>query len=254
MTRTVLITGAGSGAGAVIARRLAEDGFAVVIADINADGAAAVAAEIVAAGGEATSRVMDVSDSESVRDSFAAVAEAHELYGLVNNAGVVSIGPVEDLSDADWRRIIDVNLTGTFYCSRAIVPHLKASGRGRIVNISSQSGKKGEPLLAHYAAAKFGVIGFTQALALEVARYGTTVNAICPTIMDTRMMRTIAEGQAQYNGRSVDAELADMSHSVPVGRPANPADIAATVSFLFRDEAEFITGEAVNVTGGNWMA
>ncbi|MEU9347863.1 SDR family NAD(P)-dependent oxidoreductase [Streptomyces sp. NPDC048278] len=245
--RTALVTGGGSGIGRAIAQRLAEDGFATAVLDLNAEAAEQVAEEARQKGHEAVAfGGVDVSDRAQVND---AVQRVRDVLGgpvqvLVNNAGVSGFGPFLKITDETWDRIMAVNLNGPFYLCQAVVPDMKEAGWGRIVNISSSSTHSGQPYMAHYVASKAGLVGFTKSLALELGPVGITVNTIPPGFIDTPMLR--ASEERGLLGGSVDhhAEL------TPVRRPGRPEDIAAACSFLVSEEAGYITGQVIGVNGG----
>ncbi len=243
--RAAIVTGAGSGIGLAIAERLAADGLAVGIFDRDADAAGAAAAKIVAAGGTAEGLTVDVAERDQVD---AGVAQVRERLGpptvLVNNAGVEGFQPFLEIDLETWNRLLAVNLTGTFQCCQAVVPHMVEQGWGRIVNISSSSAQSGQPLMTHYVASKAGMIGFTKALALELGPLGITVNTIPPGFIDTPMLR--ASEERGLLGKGVDHNAA----LTPVRRVGRPEDIAATCSFLVSDEASYITGQVIGVNGG----
>lgn len=254
--RVAIVTGAGRGAGRAIAQRLAEDGFDIVIGDVRAESAGVAADEIAASAGvRAAGFAVDVSDAGSVEAFIAEVVTAFgRIDVLVNNAGVISLIPLADLGEGEWDRVVNINLKGPFLTTKAVLPHITANGWGRIVNISSDVGKRGEANLAHYCASKFGVIGLTQSTGVELAKTGVTVNAICPAIMNTDMMQQIAVERAAIIGDTAANTLAHLHDPVPMGRATEPTDIANVVSFLCSDDASFLTGQSLNVTGGTWMA
>lgn len=243
--RTAVVTGGGSGIGLAIGRRLAAEGMAVAILDRAGDAAGDAAAKIAAAGGSAAGLAADVTDRAAIA---AALVEVRARLGpptvLVNSAGLDGFDEFLAISPETWQRVLDVNLTGTFNCCQAVVPDMLAAGWGRIVNISSSSAQGGQPLMTHYVAAKAGVIGFTKALALELAPRGITVNTIPPGFIDTPMLRR-SEARGLL-GKGVDHHAA----RTPVGRVGRPEDIAAACAFLVRDEASYITGQVIGVNGG----
>jgi 2-hydroxycyclohexanecarboxyl-CoA dehydrogenase len=242
---TAIVTGGGSGIGLAIAERLAADGLAVAVFDLNGGAADDAAAKIGAAGGRAVGVAVDVTDRPGID---AAVAEVRTSLGaatvLVNNAGLDGFDPFLKIDLDTWNRILEVNLTGTFQCCQAVVPDMIAAGWGRIVNISSSSAHGGQPFMTHYVAAKAGVMGFTKALALELGPKGITVNTIPPGFIDTPMLRR-SESKGRL-GEGVDHHAS----LTPVRRVGRPEDIAAACSFLVRDEAGYVTGQVIGVNGG----
>lgn len=270
--RVALVTGAGGerGIGRGIAQRLAREGADVVVTDVARrpypdaqwGGLPAVQAEIEALGRRALALACDVTDARSVRS---AVQEAVDRLGsvdiLVNNAGARAGGDrvaVVDLPEAEWDRVLSVNLKGTFLCSRAAAQTMLERGRGgRIINISSVSGMRGVARFAAYCSSKFGVIGFTQALAQELAPHAITVNAVCPSLTVTERVEHMAEALSDPgapDGEAMEETFSGLLRPTPVGRLASPRDIARTVAFLASDEADFLTGLAIPVAGGSQMA
>ncbi len=197
---------------------------------------------------------MDVTDDASVA---AGVADAAVRLGgldtLVNSAGVFQFRALEGIATAEWDRILDVNLRGTFLVMREAMPHLKASGRGRVVNISSDAGKKGFALLAAYCASKFGVVGLTQAVAAEVAPDGVRVNAVCPgTVAETGMGRLVIDQKIELGyGSSPEDVVQRGGASFPLGRVGTVADVVDAIMFLVSESSNWITGESVNIDGGS---
>jgi meso-butanediol dehydrogenase / (S,S)-butanediol dehydrogenase / diacetyl reductase len=229
--RRALVTGGAGGIGAAVAARLRAGGHDVVTADL--------------AGADLA---VDVTDAASVA---AMAAEAGPVEVLVTCAGVISAAPVEALAEEEWDRVVGVNLKGTFLACRAVLPAMRERGFGRIVTIASDAGKTGEPWLAHYCASKFGVIGLTQALALEVVRDGVTVNAVCPAITDTPMMEGLARQMEASDAQEPPGGWrAAFVAEIPLGRAMAPADVAEACAFLAGDGAGAITGQALNVSGG----
>jgi len=253
--KVALVTGAGQGIGRAIALRLARDGYALAVADINPGALGAVSAEIEAAGGQALALRADLSDvAEVQRVIGAAHTELHRLDVLVNNAGRLTIRPFLDVSEAEWDATLALDLKSVFFAMQAAARIMIAAGTtGRIVNISSGSGRGGRPDQAAYAAAKAGVISLTRTAALALAPHGINVNAICPGVVDTALTQKIHIDRAQAAGITPAESLAHMLGHVPLGRIETPEDVAGAVSFLCSPDASYITGQALNVDGGMEM-
>jgi NAD(P)-dependent dehydrogenase (short-subunit alcohol dehydrogenase family) len=243
--RHALVTGGGSGIGRAIVHRLGRDGAVVTVLDLDLAAAGRVVAELGAAGITAGAVAADVASGDAVR---AAAEEARRRRGavhvLVCCAGIAGFAPVVTMTEAQWDRMLAVHLRGTFLVTQAVLPDMLAARWGRIVTLSSVGGLRGGPQLAHYAAAKAGVIGFTKALALEVGADGVTANAIAPGLVDTPMLR----------GSGIPADILEQSRrQIPVGRLGTPEDIAAACAFLVSEEAAFVTGQVVSPNGGGWL-
>jgi NAD(P)-dependent dehydrogenase (short-subunit alcohol dehydrogenase family) len=222
---------------------LATDGASVAIFDLNGAAAEETARSVETDGGGALGVAVDVTDRAGID---AAVERVRSRLGrptiLVNSAGFSPFNPFLEISEELWNRTLEINLTGTFNCCQAVLPHMLEEGWGRIVNIASSSIHTGVPLMAHYVSAKSGVVGLTKSLALEFAAKGITVNTIPPGFVDTPMLRgAAADG-------FVDIERS--TAATPVGRPGRPEDIAAACAFLVGDEASYITGQVIGVNGG----
>jgi 3-oxoacyl-[acyl-carrier protein] reductase len=241
--RVAVVTGAGRGLGAAIAAELAAAGATVVVADRDGAAADATAARL---GAGATAYVVDVTDPVAVAALFDDAARAHgRIDVLVNNAGVGAVAPSEELSYEQWSRTLAVNLTGTFLCAQAAARHMLPAARGVIVNIGSLFAATGMPMRAAYAASKHGVAGLTKVLATEWASRGIRVVAIDPAYI-----RTALDDADQLSG---DYTAADIERRTPIGRYAEPAEIARVVAFVASDAASFITGSEIAVDGG-WLA
>ena len=241
--KVAIVTGAGQGMGRAVAQRLAASGARVVVNDLAADRAERTAADIEAGGGHAVAVAGDVASKvDAERILGAAVEHYGEIHILVNNAGVLRPTPVVDIEEDEWDMVVNVNLKGTYLCSRAALPAMQSAGWGRIVNFSSTAGKSVSTVGgAHYTAAKAGILGFTRHLAKEVARDGITVNAVCPGLIDTEMVRaTISDDRARA-----------YAESFPIARMGEPAEVAELVAFLASDRAAYITGASLDINGGD---
>lgn len=242
--KVALVTGAGRGIGRAIADRLAAEGAAVVVSDIDLPQAERVAEELAARGDQALAVRANVSDLSEVQAMFTqALGRFGRLDILVNNAGIIRRGSLEDHPDADWELVLAVNLKGTYYCSREAARVMKQRGYGRIVNISSVAGKVGDITSApSYGPSKGAVNTLTKSLARELAPHGITVNAVAPHAIETEM-------SAEWSDEKRRSVLAQ----IPVGRLGKPEEVAAAVAFLASDEAGFITGEVLDLNGGYLM-
>lgn len=249
MKRLALITGAAQGLGRAIADRLAQDGFELIVSDVQADAVRRAAEELVAAGAVATALPLDVSDEAAVLVAFAEIdARFGRLDVLVNNAGVIGTGAArfEDNALAVWQQTMRVNLNGPFLMCRAAVPLMKRGGCGRIVNMSSRAGRtRTAARNPAYPASKAALIGLSRVLAGEVGSHGITVNCIAPGSVVTPMTTTAHDDQSDYFERQ--------AAGTALGRIALPGDIADAVAFLCSDEASFITGAVIDVNAGLFM-
>jgi NAD(P)-dependent dehydrogenase (short-subunit alcohol dehydrogenase family) len=251
--RVAIVTGGGRGLGREIALRFASEGAAVVVAGTRREALEATAREIVAAGGRSLAVTTDVSnEADVVRMVDATLAAFGRLDILVNNAGIA--GPtaaVSDASHADWERTLAVNLTGAFLCSKHAVPHLLAQGSGRIINIASVAGLIGYAMRSPYAASKWGMIGLTRSLALEVGAQGVTVNAIAPgAVRGERIANVVRDRAASLGKPAAEIEREVYVEPTALKRMLDPDEIAGTALFLASDEARGITGETLSVTAG----
>ncbi|WP_427383237.1 3-oxoacyl-ACP reductase FabG [Janibacter sp. G56] len=244
--RTAIVTGAARGIGAATALRLAADGHAVAVIDLDEEACAATVDQITAAGGRAIAVGVDVSQADQVEAGVARIAD--ELGAptiLVNNAGIIRDNLLFKMTQDDWDAVMNVHLRGAFLMTKAVQAHMTAEKFGRIVNLSSTSalGNRGQ---ANYSAAKAGMQGFTKTLAIELGKFGVTANAIAPGFIQTDMTAATAERM----GVSFEDFLAHAAKAIPVQRVGQPEDIAATVSFLTSDEAGFVSGQVIYVAGG----
>ncbi len=246
-----IVTGAGQGIGKAIACRLARDGYAVAIADINADALEEVKREIEGLDAQTLALKADLTKLDEIQKAVDLSAEWGQLDVLVNNAGRVLITPFLEISEEEWDAILTLNLKTVFFAMQFAARHMQ--GGGRMINLSSISGRSGRPDQAHYAAAKSGVISLTQSAALAFAAQGITVNAVCPGVVDTPMTAGIHEIRGRALGITPEESLARMVTKIPLGRLEKTEDVAGVVSFLCSADASYITGQSLNVCGGMEM-
>ena len=256
--RVALVTGAGQGLGEAIAHRLAREGAHVAVLDVNGQSCASVSTAVAREHGVRTLPVMaSVTDEEQVA---AAVRQTVEHLGgldiLVANAGILRAHDITEFPLADWRAVLEVNLTGYFVCAREAAKVMVEQRRGAIVQINSKSGKKGSFRNSAYAASKFGGIGLTQSIALDLAPFGIRVNAVCPgNLLDgTLWTQSLYEQYAQKWGISVEEVRKKYVDQVPLGRGCTYEDVCNVVAFLASNESSYMTGQAINVTGGQQLS
>ena len=240
--RIALVTGASRGIGKAIAQRLAAAG-ATVVACARDDHAQPVVDDIVASGGAALAQCLDVTDADSVAEAVRVVVDRYgQIDAVINNAGIVRDQLMLRMKAEDWDAVLATNLTAAFRCTQAVLRPMLKRRYGRIISISSVVGQSGNPGQANYAASKAGLIGFTKALAREVASRGITVNVVSPGMIETDMTG------------GLDATVREtLATQIPIGRFGTPADVAAAVCFLASDEAAYITGQVLSVNGGMYM-
>ncbi|TAN20267.1 MAG: SDR family oxidoreductase [Rhizobiaceae bacterium] len=247
--QSAFVTGGATGIGRAIARALAAHGVRVAIADLDFDGARKAAAEI-----DGIAARIDVRERASVETAFGeAMAALGKIDIAIANAGVSSMARAVDLTDAEWDFNFAVNTRGIFLTNQIAARYFLERGQGVIVNTASLAAKVGAPLLAHYSASKFAVLGWTQALARELAPAGIRVNAVCPGFVKTSMQSREVEWEASLRGMTPAEVLEDYVRQTPLGRIEEPDDIAGLVVFLCSDAARFMTGQGINVTGGVYM-
>lgn len=252
--RIALITGGGRGIGRAIAIAFAGAGAQVAVAARSLDQVEKVARELAEQfSTQALAIVCDVSDRQNVEQMFALISERFGRSPdiMVNNAGIAESTPFVKTDDALWDRHLAINLSGTFYCTRAALPQMIERGWGRVINIASIAGKTGGPYIAAYSASKHGVLGLTRSVALEVATKGITVNAICPGYVDTEMTTRGIENITKKTRLSSDEAMESIKKMSPQNRIIEPEEVAALALLLASDEGRGINGQAINVDGGS---
>ncbi len=243
--KVAVVTGGGRGIGRAIAARIAEAGAYVIVADIDSALAKKTAQELNEKYGESIGIQLDVTQEKSVEAmTKMALKEFGKVDILINNAGIMFRTRFQDISVDEWKNTLQVNLTGPFLCTRALLPMMKKNSYGRIVNISSSAGRSVSTLGgAHYTASKAGLLGFTRAVAKEVAGFGITINAVCPGLIDTKMVRDTTTKE----------ELEAFMNSFPIQRLGLPVEVGDLVVFLCSEKASYITGATVDINGGDLM-
>ncbi len=241
--RVAIVTGAGRGMGRAVAARLASGGAKLVVNDLDADSAERAAGVLQESGAEALATPGDVTSSADVARMVAGALERFgRIHVLINNAGVLRPTPVFDIEEEEWDMVVNGNLKSTYLCSRAVLPAMRDEGWGRIVNFSSTAGKSVSTVGgAHYTASKAAILGFTRHLAKEEAAHGITVNAVCPGLIDTEMVRSTISKQ----------RTAAYASSFPIARLGEPYEVAELVAFLASDKAAYITGASLDINGGD---
>jgi len=250
--KTALVTGGGSGIGRAICLALAREGARVLVTDIDEKTCHAVAKEIEVQGGHAQAARLDVTDRQAVEATVAHAVEGIGRLDLVcPNAGVSTMNPIVDLTDKEWDFNFNVNSRGVFLvCQAALRKMIQQGGGGKIIITASMAAKRGIPLLAHYVASKYAVVGFMKTLALEAAPHGILVNAVCPGLVKTSMQEREIEWEAKLRGLTAEQVRDEYIHMTPLGRLEEPEDVAKVVVMLASPYADFMTGQAINVTGG----
>ena len=251
--KSALITGAARGIGHHFATAYVAEGARVAIADINGERAQAAADEL---GDQAIAIEMDVTVQDSID---AAIAAATEAFGgidiLVNNAAIFSAAPITDIMRDDYQQVFDINFAGTLFTMQAVARHLIERGRGgKIINMASQAGRRGEPLVAVYCATKAAVISLTQSAGLDLIKHGINVNAIAPGVVDGEHWDGVDAFFAKYENKQPGQKKREVGANVPFGRMGRPEDLAGMAIFLASNEADYIVAQTYNVDGGQWMS
>jgi D-sorbitol dehydrogenase (acceptor) len=251
--KTALITGAARGIGLAFAQAYVAEGARVIIADIDMDRAKAAAAEI---GDAALAIHLDVTDQASID---ACVAVAVDAFGqidiLINNAAIFSAAPLVEITRDDYARVFDINVKGTLFTMQAVARHMVRAGvRGCIINMASQAGRRGEPLVATYCASKAAVISLTQSAGLNLIKHGINVNAIAPGVVDGEHWDGVDAFFAKYEGKKPGQKKKEVGEAVPFGRMGTADDLTGMAVFLASDDASYVVAQTYNVDGGNWMS
>jgi len=250
--KVAVVTGGAGGIGAAVARSFAAEGAHVLVTDVRGDAARKIAEEINRSGGIAVGEQLDV---RSYADVERIVQQTVKSYGgvnvAVNCAGILSIDRFESITENAWDNVMDVNAKGTFFFCKAVAQQMiRQAVGGKIINVSSVAGKIGVPMYTHYCASKFAVLGITKSLAMELAEHRINVNAVCPGDVETDMLDYEVRTHAQIMGVSVDDIRKEFQTRAPLGRLAQPSDVANVILFLASDAADYMTGQALNVSGG----
>ena len=249
--KNVVINGANTGIGKVVAMKCAKEGANVILAVRNREKVEKLQKQIKNIGRKVVVIEMDVTKKETIKSLInESRKEFDQIHVFFNNAGVSTMNQVIDISEEEWDYNMNVNLKGVFLCCQQQALFLIKQGHGKIINNASMAGKRGASYLAHYAASKYGVIGFSKSLALELAPYGITVNCICPGFVKTDMQKREIEWEAKIRNISESKVKKEYIHMTPLGRLVEPKDVADTFTFLASDYSNFMTGQALNITGG----
>jgi len=249
--KIAIVTGASKGIGRAIALRLAKEGANVVIADVDKDEGEKVAQMIREMGRDCLAVKCDVSNVQEVEEMVEkTIQKLGRIDILVNNAGVSSMAPMVELKEKDWDFNMDINAKGQFLCSRTVAKHMIKQRSGKIINNASLAAKRGARFLAHYSASKFAVLGLTYTMAIELAPYNITVNAVCPGIVETDMIRREWKWEGGIRGMTPDEVRNEVLGEILLGRLCQPEDVAGAVAFLASKDADYLTGQSINVNGG----
>ena len=247
--KIALVTGGASGIGRAVCEAYAAAGSKVAVADLREDDARQLARSI-----NGIAVTMNVAEPHSITAGVAKIdAEWGGIDILVNNAGIFNMAPIDRITHEDYRRQFDVNVGGTIFACKAVVPIMKRRGGGVIINFASQAGRRGEPKVTIYCSTKAAVISITQSLALELAADNIRVNAVAPGVIDTPMWKHVDSQFAIYENKPIGQKKREVGDAVPLGRMGDPKDVADPCLFLASEDARYITAQTLNVDGGNWM-
>ena len=254
--KTAIVTGGGGGIGRAVSLRYAQEGARCAVADVQLSLAEAVVKEIKSAGGSALAISMDVTKQADIDQTLQAAVDAFgQVDILFNNAAIFEMAPLLESSRESYDRLFDINVKGMFFMMQAVAAHMVEKGiQGKIVNLSSQAGRRGEALVAHYCATKAAVYSYTQSAALAMAPHHINVNGIAPGVIDTPMWATVDGLFARYENRPIGEKKRLVGEAVPLGRMGSPNDIEGAAVFLASADADYITAQTLNVDGGNWMS
>jgi meso-butanediol dehydrogenase/(S,S)-butanediol dehydrogenase/diacetyl reductase len=256
--KIAFVTGAGTGIGRAISLRLASDGATIFVTDLSEDWAKRTASEIKTMDGKAFSARLDVTNKAEIDSTIDSCWRDYgPIHFLINNAGISTMNHIWDLTEKDWDSNMNVNAKGVFLVTvstlRKMLKYDYGNEKPKIVNIASMAGKVPAIYLAHYTASKFAVVGFTKATAIELAPFGINVNCVCPGFVKTSMQERELEWEANLSNKTVDQVRAGYLAQVPLGRLCEPEDVAKVVSFLCSHDSDYMTGQAINITGGEVM-
>jgi NAD(P)-dependent dehydrogenase (short-subunit alcohol dehydrogenase family) len=251
--KIAIITGGASGIGKAIAERYTQEGARVVVADLNEKAAGELTERL---GTSSFAVQFDVTKQESIDNLVATVVErAGRIDILINNAGIFAMAPIVEVSREQWHKLFSVNSEGLFFTMQAVAKQMiKQGSGGKIVNLASQAGRRGEPLVSVYCASKAVVISVTQSAGLALIKYGINVNAIAPGVVDTPFWEFVDKEFARYEGRAIGETKRLVNDTVPYGRMAKPEDLTGPAVFLASDDADYIVAQTYGVDGGNWLA
>ena len=249
--RVVIVSGAAAGIGRSCAVRFAREGARCLICDFNEKELDETAEMIKKNGGESERYLFDISNTSQTREVMNVILDKYDkIHILVHSVGIGYEKSFVDIGEEEWLRCININLNGVVFMTQPVVKNMMNNRYGKIVNVSSQAGKFGRTLHTHYSASKFGLNGFTEALAMEVAPFTINVNSVCPSRIETKMIKSLIDERAKRNRTSYEIAKEEYVKGIPIGRLGLPEDVVALVTFLASDEASYITGQCISISGG----